>query len=911
MNASVLVTKLHIPPVSPRLVSRPRLLARLADGINHPLTLVSAPAGFGKTTVVSDWLNSVKSEQGLADRNLIPGPPPSATQFAWLSLDGDDNDPLRFLTYCIIGLATLNPAIGDTTLALLQSPQPPPPKAIVTALINELSALASPCALILDDYHIITAPPIHEMLGFLLDHLPTQMRILILTRADPPLPLARLRARNQLVELRANDLRFTSDEAATFLNHVMGLKLTAKDVDTLERRTEGWIAGLQLAALSLRGRDDAAQFIATFGGGHSYIVDYLVEEVLHRQSESARTFLLHTSILNRLSGSLCDTLTGRADGAATLEQLEHANLFLIPLDDEHCWYRYHHLFAEVMRNRLRLVYPDQVSDLHRRAAEWFEQNQLISEALDHLIAAKDLERAADLIERHALSLLMRGELATLLSWINSIGSLAHERPWLCVYQSWALTLTGQFDHVATWLTEAEQRIPPNLSSTEESNRQGHIAAIRAYGAAQQGNIAQAIEFADKALELVSPGNLVVRSVVTMTLGTTCRLSGDLGRASQSLAEAKRIGTAAGNHYLAIGATSALADLQFDQGKLHQSAESYRDLIQMATRPDGRQLPASGMAHFGLAIIYYEWNDLETALQSARQAIEQCRQWGHQVILTASYGMLFRVLNAQGDQAGAQSALAEAERLVRAQPLAPRAPGWIAAFRVRLWLAQENLPAAIQWAEQSGLEAEDTISYLREAEYLALARVRYKQGEHVAALMLLEQLLGPAQAIGRIGSVIEILALQALVFQAKHDLVQASRSLERALALAQPEGYLRVFLDEGAEMQFMIAGCRLQIEKRAPALRSYVERLLSGFPMANASHTSKIINLKSEILPEPLSERELQVLRLVAAGKSNQEIANELVLATGTVKAHLSNIFGKLNAQSRTQCVARARELDLL
>jgi LuxR family maltose regulon positive regulatory protein len=886
MGDSLLATKLHIPTVSPKLVPRPRLLARLGEGLACPLTLISAPAGFGKTTLLGEWRNTDSGRE---------------YPLAWLSLEDDDNDPIRFLTYIVTALTTIQLGIGDTALTLLQSPQPPPPKAILTVLINELNTLSIPSALVLDDYHVITAPPVHEIIGYLLDHLPPPMHLVVLTRADPPLPLARLRVRNQLVELRANDLRFSSDEAATFLNRAMGLTLSPEDVNTLEHRTEGWIAGLQLAALSLRGREDSSQFIATFGGGSDYIVDYLVEEVLDRQSESVRTFLLQTSILKQLTGPLCNALTGRTDGQATLEHLERANLFATPIGGEGHWYRYHQLFADVMQNRLRRLHPDQVSGLHIRAAEWFETNHFIGEAIDHALIAQDRDRAVRLVEQNGLPMLMRGEMTTLLSWLKALGACVQAHPWLSIYQSWAFLLTAQLDQVEDGLAKAEDHIQSSMRSLEAEDMHGHIAAIRAYGAAQRGEAARAIEWGQQALELLPEDNQIIRSVVTLALGTACRLSGDLAGAQRYLVQAQRTGQAAGNLYLALGAHSGLADLYFDQGKLHLSAETYRELIQLATRPDGRQLPSAGMAYFASALIFYEWNDLARALEYTLKALALCSQWGNVAMLATSHGMLFRIRYLQGNLTGAQESLAEAERLVRTQPLAPRAPGWVAALRVRLWLAQGNLASAIRWAEESGLYAQDDMSLWREWEYLAIVRVLLAEGKCNDALALVERLLRPAQASGRAGGMIEMLVLKALVLQAKRAFPSALQELERALAIAQAGGYLRTFLDEGEPMAQLLrhAGSR-GIEPE------YVAKLLSEFDRVSGTASSG-----AQPLLDPLSERELQVLHLLAAGKTNREIADELVLAIGTVKRHLNNIYGKLTVESRTECIARARELHLL
>ncbi len=886
MSTPLLTTKFYFPPVRSKLVPRPRLVERITSGLSGPLTLISAPAGYGKTSLLGEWR---ASDAG----HSIP--------IAWLSLDPDDSEPGRFLTYLITAIQMIKPGFGEITLASLQAPQPPPPPVILTNLINELSEIGGHFALVLDDYHVITTQAIHEVLGFLLDHIPARMHLVILSRADPALPLARLRVRNQLTEIRAIDLRFTQEEAEIFLKDVMMLTLSAEEIDALERHTEGWIAGLQLAALSLHGRDDPAQFISTFGGGNYYIIDYLVDEVLNRQSESMRMFLLETSILDRMSGPLCDAVTGQTDGQAMLEQLERSNLFVVSMGGECYWYRYHHLFADVMHNRLRQIYPDMLPELHTRAAEWFEKNHFISEAIHHALAAEDQNRAAQLVEQNAMSLLMSGELMTLLGWIKAIEPVAHEQPWLCIYQSWALTLTGQLDRVELWLQEAESLVSSRHTTDAIEDMIGHIAAIRAYGAAQSGEANKAIDFAQQALHTLPESNTAVRSVVTMTLGSARRLSGDLVGASRALEEAMRTGQAAGNFYLALGALSGLADLWFDQGRLRQASNSYNELLRLTILPDGKRLPAAGMAFFGLSLIDYEWNDLNAALQHTHQSIELCQQWGHVGILMASQVMLFRVRQAQGELDDARKALNEAERLALNYPQDLRATGWVNAFRVRFKLVQGDPESIVRWVEQSGLKIDDAVLYLREAEYLALGRMLIAQGDNASAMALLARLQDSAEKTGRIGSLIEIMLLNALALLAAGNVSQALNTLEEALSLAEPEGYMRVFLDEGAPMAKLLrhAGSKGIAPK-------YVARILAEFDKMTG-----YAPIPQQPLIEPLSERELEVLRLVAAGKSNQEIAAQLVLSAGTVKSHLSHIFGKLSVGSRTQCVMRARELKLL
>jgi len=873
-------------------VPRPHLVARLSQGLTLPLTLISAPAGFGKTTLVSEWRASN------AGRDY---------PVAWLSLENDDNDPIRFLTYLVAALGKLKPDLAEIALGMLQSPQPPPLEAFLTGLINDLAEMSNPFALVLDDYHVITSQPVHQALTFILDHLPQQMHLVLLTRADPPLPLGRLRARNQLVELRADDLRFTTAEAAAFFNQVMGLALSADDLAGLDHRTEGWIAGLQLAALAiqtprpLQGAGDTASFITGFTGSHHYVVDYLVSEVLSRQPESVRSFLLQTSILERMTGGLCDRLMERSDGQTMLRQLEEANLFLVPLDEECRWYRYHHLFAEVLRNQLRQAYPNQLPELHRRAAEWFEQNGLVSEAIHHALAAGDQARAARLVEQNALPMLMRGDAVTVLNWINSMTPLVQERPWLGVYQSWAFICTAQLDRLEASLQGVEKLILSPVPETEAQAMRSQIAAVRALAAVRQGEAKQAIDLAHQALELLPESDTTIRTVVIYTLGEANVLAGDLVGAQRAFAEVGRNHTAAGNLLAAVVALCSSADLLCEQAELHRAAETYRAAVQMATRSDGRMLPAAARACLGLSGLEYEWNNLDEARRNAQQSLEMGRRWGNPDHLAGTHLMRARLQQAEGDAAGALESLREAEDLARGQGVAPRTVHHIAALRVRLLLAQNNLEALTGWAHEHSLDPDDEISFLHQIAYLTLARILMAQSQVETALTLLERLLGQVEALGQTGLALDVLVLQSLALEQKGDTSRALTVLTRALSLGQSGGYVRVFLDEGAPMAKLLryAGSHGVSPK-------YVAGLLSQFDREiGAASTSQ------QPLIEPLTERELQVLHLLADGLSNQAIAEKLVVALGTVKTHTASLFRKLDVTSRTQAAVRARELGLL
>jgi LuxR family transcriptional regulator, maltose regulon positive regulatory protein len=876
----LLATKLHRPMPRAHLVRRPQLTARLTQGAAGPLTLVSAPAGFGKTTLLAEWL----SEGG--------------TPAAWLSLDAGESDPTRFLLYLVAALQTLAPTIGAGVMRVLQSPQPPPIEALLTALLNDLTTIPDPFILVLDDYHLIEAQAVNQVLTDLVEHLPPQLHLVIATRDDPKLPLARFRARGHLTELRTSHLRFTPAEAAEFLNDVMGLPLSANDIAALERRTEGWIAGLQLAALSLQGQPDPASFIQAFTGNHQFVLDYLVEEVLHQQPEPVQTFLLRTSILDRLCGALCEALLldPAASGQAMLEYLEHANLFLIPLDHERRWYRYHHLFAELLRQRLQRnpasaagEGESRVNALHLRASQWYEDNGLELEAFHHAAAANDMERAERLLEGEGSPLHFRGAVTPVLHWLESLPKTALDaRPSLWVIYASVLTMTGHLTGVEPKLQAAEAALQGAESDDQTRDLVGHIAAIRAMLAVPQNQVETLMAQSHRALEYLHPNNLPARMTATWALGYASVLQGDRTAARRAYAEVIALSQAAGNIILYIGGTIGLGTVQEAENQLPLAAETYQRVLQLAG--DMPQPPACE-AHLGLARICYEWNDLGASERHGQQSLSLARQMENMDRGIACEVVLARLRLAQGDVAGAATLLAEASQSVRRHNLVFRLPE-VAAAQVVMLLRQGQLVAAAQLAETSDLP-------------LSRAQVHLAQGDPSAALAVLSAWRVQVEAKRLEDERLKVLVLQALALQAQGEQDQAVQLLLDALVLAEPEGFIRTFVDKGRPMGQLLSAAAAQ-----GLIPDYLGKLLAVCDAEKQREATS--SLHSAQPPfEQLSRREREVLQLIAQGCSNEEIAGRLVLAVSTVKGHNLKIFGKLQVERRTEAVARARELGLL
>ena len=902
MSTPVLATKLYIPPPRPKAVLRPRLIERLNEG--GRLTLISAPAGSGKTTLVSEWLAGCERPA------------------AWLSLDEGDNDPTRFLTYLVAALQTIAADIGEGVLGMLQSPQPPPTKSILTVLLNEITTIPDNFALILDDYHVIEVQPVDDALTFLLEHLPPQMHLVIATREDPNLPLARLRAQSQLTELRASDLRFTPVEAAEFLNQVMGLNLSAEDIAALETRTEGWIAGLQMAALSMQGRSDTARFVKAFAGSHRFVLDYLVEEVLQRQPEHVRNFLLQTAILDRLSGPLCDAVTGQEDGRGVLDALERGNLFVVPLDDERRWYRYHHLFADVLQAYLMDAQPGRVPTLHRRASEWYEQNRLPSEAIRHALAAGDFERAAGLIELAWSAMDINMQSATWLGWAKALpDELIRARPVLSVGYAWALLDGGETETVEARLRDAEWWLDTmaDMRGQSEAPLAGmvivdeeqfrflpaSIGTARAYRALALGDVPGTVKYARQALDLTPGQDRVRRTQATALLGLALYASGDLEAADRSLADFQANMRKAGDISTAIGITFTLANIRMARGRLREAVSTYQQALQLAAS-QGEPMPVgTADLYRGISELYCERGDLEAAAQqllTSKKLGEQAMPtgWQHRLCVAEA-----RIREVQGNLDGALELLDEAGRLYIRSPLPDVRP--IAALKTRVWVRQGRLTEALGWVREQGLSVDDELIFVREFEHITLARVlvaKYKSNRVHGAIHeatgLLKRLLQAAEEGLRTGSVIEMLVLQALAREAQGDIPPALASLERALALAEPEGYVRVFVDEGQPMAALLR----EAAKHGIA-PNYVSRLRAAFSRAEDGTSI------AQLLPEPLSKRELEVLRLLGSELTGPEIARGLFVSLNTLRTHIKNIFNKLGVNNRRAAIRRAEELDLL
>ena len=900
---------MYVPRSRRGLVPRPRLSERLDRGIASTVMLVSAPAGFGKTTLLTEWLAAG------------PAAPADQRAAAWLSLDRGDNVPVSFWTYVIAALRTVASGVGESALALLHARQPPPIETVLTELLNDLGALPGAIVLVLDDYHVVDAREVQDGMAFLLDHLPAGLHVVIASRTDPALPLARWRARGELVEIRAAELRFTPDEAATYLGETMGLTLTAQEVTVLEARTEGWIAALQLAALSMQGREDLAGFIAGFAGDDRYVVDYLLEEVLQRQPDRVRAFLLQTCILGRLSGPLCDAVTGQGSGKAMLEALDRGNLFLVPLDDRRQWYRYHHLFADVLQARLLDEQPDQVADLHRRASAWFQRSGEQSVAIGHALAAGDFERAADLVEQALTAMSQTRQEATVRGWLEVIpDEVIRVRPVLSLGLAWALLSVGEFDGVEDrlrdaerWLAAAEDTGVGSPASpaemvvvNEEEYRRlpGTIETYRAALALARGDQLGAIRHARRALDLAPEGEHRWRAAASGLIGLAFWGSGNLEAGHAAYAECAAGLRRAGHIADIFGCAIAMADIRITQGRLGAAMHTYERALQGAAEQDGPVLRGTADMYVGMSEVYLERDDVQAATQQLLTSQELGEHTGLPQNRYRWRAAMARVRQAEGDLGGALDLLSEAERWYVGDFFPNVRP--VAAVKARAWVAQGTLGEALGWAREQGLSADDDLSYLREFEHITLARILLarsaeERAEHSVreVTRLLERLLLAAEEGGRTGRVIEILVLQALAHQLRRDIPAASGALARALTLAEPEGYVRVFIDEGLPLAALLRAAAKQGTTRA-----YARRLLAtmsgprpGRPVAQA-------------LIDPLSERELDVLRLLGTELNGPAIARELMVSLSTVRTHTKNIYAKLAVTNRRAAVRRAAELGL-
>jgi len=913
----LLATKFYVPPFRPEMVSRPRLVEQLNAGLHRKLTLISAPAGFGKTSLLSEWI-------GACQRPV-----------AWLSLDEGDNDPARFMAYLVAALETVESAgemvgpIGETVLAALQSPEGPQLEPVLTALINKIASVTEPFVLVLDDYHLITAQQIHQAITFILEHLPPQMHLVIAARADPPLPVAGLRGRGQLTEVRQADLRFTPEEASAFLNKLMGLDLAEEDIEALSARTEGWITGLQMAAVSMKGRDDVGQFVLAFAGSNVYVLDYLMEEVLERQPARVQTFLLQTSILGRLTGPLCDAVTrgngdqalpvpseqegGSPTGQQTLEMLERSNLFIVRLDDERRWYRYHRLFADLLRQRLEQLHPELPPTLHRRASEWYESKDFIPSAIDHALSAQDFERAAILIENSVDAIVSMAQFVTVETWIRALPKdVLHDRPLLCAYYALVLQLVGgTLDEVKSCIADASR-------GDGAGEFEGELTAARAVLATMEGDVEQSLDLSKRAMELLGRERTCLSGFMERNLGVVYMLSGDIESARRVFAESAALSERTGDFISAVVGQEKVGTARRLQGRLREAKVLYERALNLATDENGRVHPVVTKAVLGLADIQREWNDLAAAEELSHEGLELAAEWSR-FLAIACYLVLSRVRQEQGDLEGAAGLLDRCQQLAVEYDLTDMDDIIVDASLVRVWLAQGDLESAARWVERGDFESAavaaeleehlhgDSLHYLRQVEYVALGRIYIAQGHHDQALEVLEPLSRATERQGWGLLLMETLALQALALRSKGDSEQALSVLERALALGEPEGYVRTFVDEGEPMADLLR----EAASRGIA-PDYVSRLLGVFEVAEHGALEEAGTAREvQPLAEPLSERELEVLRLLNTSLSSAEMADELVVSVNTVRTHIRSIYSKLGVHSRYEAVDRARELKLI
>jgi LuxR family maltose regulon positive regulatory protein len=876
----LIATKLHVPSRRPATVPRPRLTERLTA--HARLILVAAPAGFGKTSILTEWLASLGGD----------------SRVAWVSLDERDNEPDQFWSYLISALDRAAPGVGAAALELLTSNLAL--EAVIATLINDLDATGAEIVLVLDDFHVIDNAPVQAGMAFLVENLPAGVRLVIASRADPALPLARLRTRGELIELRAADLRFTRAEASAYLNDVMGLHVRDDDVAALGDRTEGWIAAIQLAALSMQGRDDTSAFIEGFAGDDRYVVDYLVEEVLHRQPDAVRRFLLETSILSRLTGDLCDAVTGARGGSATLQALDRANLFLVPLDDHREWYRYHHLFAEMLRARLLDEQPGHIDELHVRASEWFEEHGFMTEAIGHAIDAGAFDRAAGMTAAAMPAMQQQRQEATLVRWFEMLpAEIVRAQPGLSIGFAGVLLSSGRTDGVDVLLRDAEAAVGVPAEGIR-AIRSG-VALYRAAQALNGGDLETAMEQTGVAVELSREGSHIDRGSSTGLRGLVLWAHGDLADAQDSWTASLDSLYRAGHRSDMLGGSIAMADIQLARGRLASAQDTYRRALEVAAESEPPLRGAADM-HVGMCDLLREQGDLDGAHRelAAAEALGEYAglpQNRHRRRMAAA-----RLLQTEGDPVAAIGLLDEAERVYTPDFFPEVRP--IPAVRARAQIAAGRTADAMEWARRRGVAIDDELSYLREYDHVTLVRVLLADPADVGRVtdgnQLLERLLEAAERGPHGGTVLELRMLESLALYRSGRTDDALDALRRALDLAEPEGYLRLFADEGEPMTRLLAA----LAKR-DGWHPYLRRLHA------AASGQRPPRPTSQGLIDPLSERELDVLRLLGSDLGGPEISRELMVSLNTLRTHTKNVYAKLGVTSRREAVRRAAELGIL
>ena len=881
MAFSLLKNKLYIPQTRPDLVSRPRLIERLNAGMDSKLILISAPAGFGKTTLLCEWVK----ETGLPT--------------GWFSLDEEDNDFTRFLTYLIKALQGIYSDIDETPLELLRAPQNPSVQGAFTVLLNQLEEIPFDFLLVLDDYHLIEDQTIHQAMDFLISYLPSKMHLVIVSRSDPTLHLARLRGQGQLLEIRMNDLRFQQKECEQFLQRILDTRVSESDVTRLLARTEGWVTGLQMAALSLHGQEDISAYINSFSGSHRYILDYLIEEVLQQQSQEMRNFLYQTSILSRLNGALCNAVTGREDSPTVLAELDRSNLFIVPMDEERVWYRYHRLFSDLLRARLEENLPDQIPDLHRRASRWFENNGFDSSAIEHALNAGDHQQAIDMIKRIAEQTLLQAQISTLLRWQDRLPKEAvSAHPDLAFIFLWAQAIRGyRFNEVRSELEKLEET---------RGLRAGRKQTLQAFIEVSLANLEKAGEFGQKALDGLDPGDVYFRSIALWAYAMSRAVRQNLEESYRVLEELLQVSQVQENTLFSVLTASQMGRIKMRLGNLDQAERIYQETLEASRDTRGNLLPIAGEILEGLGELYLELNRLDQATDCLLEGIELTKQW-REAAAMEPYISLSRVKQAQGEWEAAQNALDKAMDLAIKYDVIDIDDRMVEMWQARLWLAQGDLDLVQKWVHERGLEEQAGLQpwgenepaehQLRLRESLVVTILSIKQGKYAQALERIDWQLEAFQQQGRAVTQVELLLLQAEALSALGKEEQALAALERALKIGQQAGYVRSFLDRGQPVKNLL-GKAQQTE--------YVRSLLAAFegPVPRRREAP-------QPLIDPLSERELYVLHLLPTNLTTPEMAETLFIGVNTVRSHIKNIYSKLGVHKRSEAVCSAKELGLL